>query len=202
MFFFSSSFPLPAPFFSSLTALLISFRGNESKRDQRSAQQRWLSWWRPLWTICLRGCLSLSASMRLEVLAPSCYLAKPCACWWWGGKGRRKGRKNLSLHSAVGCHDPCILVTSPGAGTRPHLGIFFVPSASYSSTFLASLRGKGGDCIAFSPLHEAHASVWNSSRTSLTTVCVVNVNTVVLQCRRNWLALSFEAARPRFFLVN
>lgn len=93
------------------------------------------------------GCLSLPASMRLEVLAPSCYLAKPCACW--EGLGEEKGKKNLSLHSAVGCHDPCILVTSPGAGTRPHLGIFFVPSASYSSAFLASLRGKGGDCIAF-----------------------------------------------------
>lgn len=91
---------------------------------------------------------SPSASMRLEVLAPSRYLTKPRADQRGLEGGARKGRKNLSLPSAVRCHNPCILVTSPGAGTRPHLEIVFTPSRSHSSTFSALLRGAGGDCIA------------------------------------------------------
>lgn len=131
-----------------------------------------------------RGCLfsslplSLSASMRLEVLAPSHYLNKPHADWRVLEGGVRKGGKNPSLPSAVRCHDPCILVTSPAAGTRPHLEIVFAPSRSYSSTFSAWLRGKRGRLHCCFLPHKALACVWNSSRTSLTTACEVNVNTV------------------------
>lgn len=90
----------------------------------------------------------------------------------------------------------------PGAGTQPHRGFSLHPVQAIPLHFSIASRQKGGYCIAFLAQHKALASICNSSHILWSTDRVVNVNTVVPECRQKWL---FEATWQHtihlFFLV-